>query len=918
MSSENLPSNYCNDEEFDWTKYLKTRCAEEVPEDFFYHVCKSEQNGIELGSILEVENEDDCGYWFANVVLSKGILVCLRYYGDESDTNDFWILVKSPRLHYLNWGGENGKKLVPPHPDRFRRINHKLMMNKVQDSEYLVSKNVLQLEGAAIYNIFKPGMYVEIQDKDYPYRVWVSKILKNVGGRLLLEMQGNLSPEKKPFWMFYLNERVFPMGWADQKGLPWRVINSNVELNDTTDSSVLFNILKPTAPKPHNYKIGQVFEVLNPYSLMVFHAGKVAKTYDNRYFKVEVDNDPDVDKRFTFVATKENPLLFKAGWARTHNFMVKPPSNWESKKPFSWSQYIENLDCDIADIDNKCRRNIDGIKVGMKFEAVDPMNSDKIRIATVKGFADHWIYFTFDRSNWHQQVLQVRSVYSDEIFPIGWCKKHKYKLNTPKSLYCDNETYNNYYYDSDYEIDFDNKTENHESKYPYFKESDIVYHYKNYKEFIECNISLERVPTNATPEVGSSSIAPQGVIIKTEVPDSDDTEYENIVHFDDSVMMQEPPNMPTNYKTTCESKVVSNMSKNICIYFNKDCYPGNNIQKSKIPKIPHIIGPGSPCKVLQQAIGIFVNLDYNPWVALRKIKNIQHLICGDLEGVKMKITSKETKSHSRHSEYLLLPDNNKMVQMYCATLCNMSGMCEYFMTTNKNRCPHGCTLQASQLIIKLNKKKSQTSIDEGAEITKKINEKIAKAAKVELDWSNKSLVERYKYYMACIFNYEAHLMTLHRSFTQLELAILIECEAKKEYLKAMDLTNSCNNPKPFFKLNTDENYFHAWKFSFEKNYRQDPRFKNTNIDIGRIEVIKVTSNPKYWSPEDVYRYLSHDPYCKDIGQTLIDMQVDGVAFMLLNEEQLLKRIQCSINLALRIMCHVAEAKFVLLKEYQNL
>lgn len=56
-----------------------------------------------------------------------------------------------------------------------------------------------------------------------------------------------------------------------------------------------------------------MLEVINPYSLMIFYAGTIVKIYDNRYFKVEVDNDEDVDKRFTIVATKENPYLFNAG-----------------------------------------------------------------------------------------------------------------------------------------------------------------------------------------------------------------------------------------------------------------------------------------------------------------------------------------------------------------------------------------------------------------------------------------------------------------------------------------------------------------------------------------------------------------------------------------------------------------------------
>lgn len=60
-----------------------------------------------------------------------------------------------------------------------------------------------------------------------------------------------------------------------------------------------------------------MFEVINPYSLMLFYVGTIVKIYDNRYFKVEVNNESDVEKRITFVATKENPYLFNAGLIST-------------------------------------------------------------------------------------------------------------------------------------------------------------------------------------------------------------------------------------------------------------------------------------------------------------------------------------------------------------------------------------------------------------------------------------------------------------------------------------------------------------------------------------------------------------------------------------------------------------------------
>jgi hypothetical protein len=56
-----------------------------------------------------------------------------------------------------------------------------------------------------------------------------------------------------------------------------------------------------------------MLEVINPYSLMVFYVATIVKIYDNRYFKVEVDNDSNIQKRITFIATKENPYLFNGG-----------------------------------------------------------------------------------------------------------------------------------------------------------------------------------------------------------------------------------------------------------------------------------------------------------------------------------------------------------------------------------------------------------------------------------------------------------------------------------------------------------------------------------------------------------------------------------------------------------------------------
>jgi len=85
------------------------------------------------------------------------------------------------------------------------------------------------------------------------------------------------------------------------------------------------------------------------------------------------------------------------------------------------------------------------------------------------------------------------------------------------------------------------------------------------------------------------------------------------------------------------TKMISKNSYKMCIYFNKDCYPGGHVVRKKIQKIPYCIGPGPASKVLQKAITLFVDIDYIPSNALKKIKKIQHMLFNGPGGVEMLI-----------------------------------------------------------------------------------------------------------------------------------------------------------------------------------------------------------------------------------------------------------------------------------------
>lgn len=73
----------------------------------------------------------------------------------------------------------------------------------------------------------------------------------------------------------------------------------------------------------------------------------------------------------------------------------------------------------------------------------------------------------------------MRSVYSDEIFPVGWCNKHRYTLNSPRSLYMNCDTYISCYYESDVEVNLNDEDKDDLTKYNLYVKNDFYFHNKH-------------------------------------------------------------------------------------------------------------------------------------------------------------------------------------------------------------------------------------------------------------------------------------------------------------------------------------------------------------------------------------------------------------------------------------------------------
>lgn len=87
----------------------------------------------------------------------------------------------------------------------------------VRWSYILIHLETSQSTGTTPVDQLKRGMRLELQHAINPVDVWLVKVIENVGGRLYLRLEGAESGSHD-FWLFYLNHRIHPIGWAKANG----------------------------------------------------------------------------------------------------------------------------------------------------------------------------------------------------------------------------------------------------------------------------------------------------------------------------------------------------------------------------------------------------------------------------------------------------------------------------------------------------------------------------------------------------------------------------------------------------------------------------------------------------------------------------------------------------------------------------
>lgn len=137
----------------------------------------------------------------------------------------------------------------------------------------------------------------------------------------------------------------------------------------------------------------------------------------------------------------KNKLKFKKASLNATDLMKGEDVPYDSTKPFIWAEYLSACNAKAVPVSVFKQENpfLDlegkttcGFEKDMKLEAVDPKHPSYVCVCTVVRVKGTRMRLHFD--GWSESYDFWTSTDSPFLFPVGWCQKNGQRLNPPRSM----------------------------------------------------------------------------------------------------------------------------------------------------------------------------------------------------------------------------------------------------------------------------------------------------------------------------------------------------------------------------------------------------------------------------------------------------------------------------------------------------
>ncbi|CAL4183649.1 unnamed protein product, partial [Meganyctiphanes norvegica] len=429
---------------FYWDTYLYDENFTAVPVSSFKHAPMSEcWEQMSPGMKVEVACGDEGiskdAYWVATVISVAGYKAKLRFEGFvDDDSKDFWVSLCGEGVHPVGWCATQGRPLIPP-----KSIQHKykdwkeFLMRRLTGARTLPT-NFMSRVAESHKSRFRPGLDVEVVDKNRIAQMRVATVTEVVGKRLHLRYHG-APQDDNGFWCHEDAPIIHPVGWSREVGHEIVASQSYHEkcITGTYDANDAVPSLFLTPPVPayaRNSKMGftdgMKLEAIDPLNLSSICVATVMKALHNNYLMIRIDSyesDNTCSDWFCYHST--SPCIFPAGFCEMNGINLTPPRGYDGT--FSWYAYLNKTKATAAPpalFNREVPQH--GYAEGMALESADLMDPRLVCVANIKQVNGRLLKVHFD--GWETDFDQWIDCYSSDIYPVGWCEMVGYRLEGPK------------------------------------------------------------------------------------------------------------------------------------------------------------------------------------------------------------------------------------------------------------------------------------------------------------------------------------------------------------------------------------------------------------------------------------------------------------------------------------------------------
>uniref|UniRef100_A0A4W5LY10 Scm like with four mbt domains 2 n=1 Tax=Hucho hucho TaxID=62062 RepID=A0A4W5LY10_9TELE len=284
------------------------------------------------------------------------------------------------------------------------------------------------LRGKNTVDLIVEGSVMEVRDLTDPSLYWAARVAQNIGGRLRLRNVG-LQDDAHDTWLFYLDVRLRPLGWAQENRLSLeppaelRGLKSTLEWQEALDlarseaqqNPLPLEVFKDHADlTKHSFRTGMKLEMVSPSEPFHICPVSVTQVYDEHYFQVTVDDlTPDATP-LSLVCHSESPGILPVQWCLKNGIGLERPRGYQSQD-FDWADYLKQSGTETAP--DACFPDV------RYFLFLPPSLSYPMLFCPSPGLP----------RSVPECIVDVESM---DIFPVGWCETNAYLLTPPLKPVC--------------------------------------------------------------------------------------------------------------------------------------------------------------------------------------------------------------------------------------------------------------------------------------------------------------------------------------------------------------------------------------------------------------------------------------------------------------------------------------------------